>query len=518
MRRLVAALIALLTAFFIGNGEAWADAVTIGAVLPLTGKTSSVGEAQSKTLVLLADEINARGGLRGRKIELVILDSRGDAVRAADCARTLVARRAAAVIGPSAPAEALAVMKVCEENRTPLISLGGRLPGPVRKYAFAVPGPFEPFVDVLAAALKKRSLTAVALLTDARFGAGQEEFLETAFAANGIAVAVRERYSRLDSDFTSLAARLKGKKFDALVNWADGPAQGTLTRDLRRAGLVQPLFQSPAFGDELYVQAAGTAAEGVFFPQDPVITGRVGTQDKPRLEALERYRASYEKRYGAPPPYVGWPAADAFAILVRAFADGGTDAGSVRRGIEGVRGLAGVNGVYNYGPTDHNGTASQVELLTVRNGRFEPANRPVIMKGRFDAGDDYKPVVAVMDFTRENLPPGDGDLIQEVLSSSLVRSKRYYVVEKKERQALLRTLQDSLSDLSDQASQVRVGKWLGAKKVFTGSLGKVEGKILVTVKLIDLESSVTEASQTKMFASIEEILNQSDALIEALGE
>lgn len=523
MRRFTASILILLASNLCMSGEAFADTIKIGAVLAVTGGAPYIGDPQAKTLALLADQVNAAGGLRGRKIEIIILDSQGDPAKGAACVRTLIDRHVAAVIGPSTSAESLAVMQLCEQSRTVMISLGAdrRLVDPVRKYVFKIPGPLESFTDAVFGELAKRHLTSIALLTDAWFGAGQEELLLKACADHGIAVAFRERYSQLDSDFTALAARLKEKKFDAIVNWANGPVQGTITRDLRRAGLEEPLFQSSAFGDPLFVQSAGPAAEGVFFPQDPVITGQVEPEAEPQLEALGRYRSAYEKKYGSSPGFFGGLAADAFAVLARAIADEGTEPESVRRGLEGLKGLPGVNGVFNFSPTDHNGIAPRIALLTVRDGSFEPTNRmtaeKMVEKGLFDPEENYKPVVAVMDFTIEKLPPGDGDLIQDVLGSSLVRSKRYYVVEKKQRQALLQTMQDSLTDLTDEAAQVRVGKWLGAKKIFIGSLGQVEGKILVTVKLIDLESSVTEASQSKMFASIAEILDQSDALIDALS-
>ncbi|MBN2351577.1 MAG: transporter substrate-binding protein [Spirochaetales bacterium] len=71
----MATIMALFAGCFLIEGEARADTIMIGAVLSMTGKTSYVGKVQAKTLAMLADGINARGGLRGQKIELIILDS-----------------------------------------------------------------------------------------------------------------------------------------------------------------------------------------------------------------------------------------------------------------------------------------------------------------------------------------------------------------------------------------------------------------------------------------------------------
>ena len=97
---------------FAMNGAALAqDKIKIGAVLAVTGPASFLGDPEAKTLKMLADEINAKGGVLGKQIEIVIYDSGGDAAKAKQFATRLVEDdKVVAQVGGSTTGDTMAMI------------------------------------------------------------------------------------------------------------------------------------------------------------------------------------------------------------------------------------------------------------------------------------------------------------------------------------------------------------------------------------------------------------------------
>ena len=110
--------------------------IKIGALLAVTGPPSFLGEPERNSAKMVVDEINAKGGIKGKKLELVVYDTQGDPTKAVQAANRLIKEdRVVAIIGPSTTGESMAVIKVAEENSIPLISCaaGSKITDPVKK-------------------------------------------------------------------------------------------------------------------------------------------------------------------------------------------------------------------------------------------------------------------------------------------------------------------------------------------------------------------------------------------------
>src|SRR4029450_5692856 len=108
-----------------GVGQASAQ-VKLGAVLSITGPASFLGDPEKRTLEIYVDDINAKGGVNGQKLQLVAYDDGGDA----NAARTFATRaieedRIAAIVGGTTTGTTLAMMPLFEEAEIPFISLAG---------------------------------------------------------------------------------------------------------------------------------------------------------------------------------------------------------------------------------------------------------------------------------------------------------------------------------------------------------------------------------------------------------
>src|SRR6185369_9412834 len=97
--------------------------IRIGALFAVTGPASFLGEPEKKSLEMLVQEVNAKGGVNGMKVEAVIYDTGGDATKAVQLATKLIKNdKVVAIIGPSTTGESMAVIPVAEKEQVPLIS------------------------------------------------------------------------------------------------------------------------------------------------------------------------------------------------------------------------------------------------------------------------------------------------------------------------------------------------------------------------------------------------------------
>src|SRR5262245_25972620 len=163
----IAAAVGLCLAGAIGADEAYAQ-VKLGAVLSVTGPASSLGDPEKKTLELYVDEINAKGGVNGQKLQLVVYDDGADANAARTFATRLIEEdKVAAMVGGTTTGATLAMIPLFEEAQIPFISLGGAIQiiEPVRKWVFKTPHTDKMACEKIFGDLKQRNLTTVVMIS-----------------------------------------------------------------------------------------------------------------------------------------------------------------------------------------------------------------------------------------------------------------------------------------------------------------------------------------------------------------
>jgi branched-chain amino acid transport system substrate-binding protein len=354
-----------------------ADAIQVGALLAVTGPASFLGAPEARTLELLAEDLNARGGIGGRKVELVVKDTGGSPEKAISFARQLIEEQGVvAIIGPSTSGETMAVKALAEEGRTVLLSCAAAevIVNPVAAHVFKVAPKDSDAAELIFRQMKKAGIARIGLLSsNTGFGKAGKEQVEKAAAAHGVQIAVNEVYDKAATDLTAEVTKLKAAKVQAVLNWSIEPAQAIVLKNARQIGLSVPIFQSHGFASIQYAKAAGAAAEGVLFPAGRLVVADAlpdGDRQKPVLLA---YRKAYESRFHEDVSTFGGHGYDAFSILVKALQAAGTDREKVRAAIEGTWGFVGTAGVFDFSPADHNGLGIDAfEMVTVRNGRFVP--------------------------------------------------------------------------------------------------------------------------------------------------
>jgi branched-chain amino acid transport system substrate-binding protein len=374
MKTLIAIAAALLAT---ATPATAAEPIKVGAILAVTGPASNLGAPEARTLEMLVEAQNAKGGVNGRAIQLVLKDSGGNPEKAVSFAKQLIdEEQVVAIIGPSTSGETMAIKAIAEQGQTILLSCAAAevIVNPLARWVFKVAPKDADAVDLIFDRMKAAGTTKIGVLSsNTGFGKAGKDQIEKRAAAHGITILVSETYDKAATDLTAEVTKLKAAGVQALLNWSIEPAQSIVLKNARQVGLAVPLYQSHGFANVQYARAAGAAAEGVIFPASRIVVADALPATHPQKAVVMAYKQAYEARFKEDVSTFGGHGYDAFTVLVKALGEGGSDKEKVRAAIEGTRGLVGTAGVFTFSATDHNGLdASAFELLTVKDGKFVP--------------------------------------------------------------------------------------------------------------------------------------------------
>src|SRR5512135_1472254 len=356
-----------------------ADTIKVGAILAVTGPASFLGAPEAKTLEMMTEEINKKGGIMGHKVELIVKDSGGSPEKALSFAKQLIEEdKVLAIIGPSTSGETMKIKNVAEEGKTILLSCAAAevIVNPVAKYVFKTPQMDRDAVIKIFQQLNHMKLSKVGVLSsNTGFGKAGKEQIEKLAPQYGLQIVANEVYDKAATDLTAEVTKVKASGAEAIINWSIEPAQAIVIKNARQLGFKGPIFQSHGFGNIKYVAAAGEAAEGVIFPAGRLLVVDKLPKTHPQKAVLIKYKKEYESKYKEEASTFGGHAYDAMIILTKAIEKAGsTDKEAVRNAIENLKDVVGTGGVFSFSPQDHNGIdikAFSFELITVRKGKFE---------------------------------------------------------------------------------------------------------------------------------------------------
>jgi len=349
--------------------------IKIGAVLSVTGPASFLGDPEKKTLEMYVDDINAKGGVNGQKLQLIIYDDGGDANNARTFATRLVEEdKIDAMVGGTTTGSTLAMIPVFEDAQIPFISLAGALQivEPVRKWVFKTPHTDKMACEKIFADLKRRQLTTIAIIsgTDA-FGKSMRDQCVAVAANWGVTVAYEESYGPRDSDMTPQLTNIRNKAaVQAVVNTGFGQGPAIVTRNYRQLGIGVPLYESHGVASKQYIELAGPAADGVRLPAAALLVAEKLADNELQKPVVVAYTRAYQQKAGQSVSTFGGHAYDGLMILVQAMQRAkSADKAKVRDEIEKTKGYVGTGGIVTMSPTDHLGLdLSAFRMLEIKNG------------------------------------------------------------------------------------------------------------------------------------------------------
>jgi len=352
------------------------EPIKVGAIFAVTGGASFLGGPESKTVEMLVEDINAKGGVLGSPLKLIIRDSEGSPEKATAFAKQLIEEdKVVAIVGPSTSGESLQIKGLCQKAETPLLSCAAAeaIVSPVLPYVFKTPQSDSFAAERICARLKDLKLAKIGIVSaNDGFGKAGRGQLQKAAPGAGLEIVADEVYEKDATDLTAVLTKLKAAGAQAVVNWSVVPAQSIIAKNIRQIGFNVPLFQSHGFGNIKYVEAAGAAAEGIVFPCGRLLVADSLPDNHPQKALLVAYKQAYEKRFGEAASTFGGHAYDAIILLVEALKKAGAaERAKVREALENLKGIVGTAGIFNFSPAEHNGlTSDAFEMLTVKDGKF----------------------------------------------------------------------------------------------------------------------------------------------------
>ncbi len=375
-KTMTASALALLTAFgFVSAAQA---EIRIGASVSASGPAAFLGDPEAKTLELLVEELNAKGGLGGEKIKLVLYDDGGDPNKARTFATRLIEDdEVSAIIGGTTTGTSMSILAVAEDAEVPFISLAGAIEiiQPVRPFVFKTPHTDRMACEKIFEDMKARGFTKIGMISGSDgFGASMQAQCKETVGNYGIEIVADETYNPTDADMTAQLAKIRNAPgVQAVLNPGFGQGPSIVTRNYRQLAIEQPLYQSHGVASNGFIDLAGAeAAEGVRLPGTALLIADLLPEGDPQREVVVAYRDAFEEKTKTPVGTFGGYAHDAFLILTDALARAGSDdPQKIRDAIEAVSGLAGTTGIYSFSPEDHLGLdLSAFRMLEIKGGAW----------------------------------------------------------------------------------------------------------------------------------------------------
>jgi len=343
--------------------------ILVGEYGSLTGSEATFGQSNHNGIMLAVDEINAAGGVGGKKIKVLTEDDQSKAEEAANAVSKLISSSdVSAIIGEIASSNTLAAAPICQQNRVPMITPGSTNPSVTRKgdYIFRLC-----FVDgyqgpVLARYVAEElHLRRAALFTDVRsdYSTGLGASFSQVFTSLGGTIVARQSYAKGDNDFHSQLTAIKNAKPDIIFvpgYYNDAAPIAIQARDL---GITVPLIGGDGWESPKLIEIGGKSLEGCMYANHY-------HADDP-TPVVREFVTKYEKRYGARPDAVAALAYDAMRVLADAMrrAGPGFDRPKLRDAIAATKDFPVVTGTITF-DADRNPVGKRVVIDEIRDGKL----------------------------------------------------------------------------------------------------------------------------------------------------
>ena len=375
----------LLFAYFacalLGAPVGHAQTLKIGGLLETSGSLASLGQPGLEGAQLAVEQINQSGGIDGKKLELVNLNSESDNTQTVSAVKRLTGQRdILALVGPMNTGSSYAVIDMVQRAGIAMVSNGGSrgivLPVDKKKWIFLAPLTDTLVQKVMLEDMKEKGIERIALLnSDSAFGTSGREQLETQAADYGVKIDIQQTFGNNDKDMTPQLTNIRAKDVQAIVVWSTGPAQAVAVRNIRQLGLDVPVYLSHAANDYNFLRLAGESSNGVLIPSSKLYVTDSLADDDAQKAVIERFVADYTQRYNRPPATFAGNGYDATMLIASAIKAAGPDRKAVRDALEAIQNHVGVTGIYSYSADDHFGIVpSSVEMLVVKDGKFTLEN------------------------------------------------------------------------------------------------------------------------------------------------
>ncbi|CAH1652655.1 ABC transporter substrate-binding protein [Chelatococcus asaccharovorans] len=342
-----------------------ADEIKLGASAPLTGPRALLGKYFKEGVDMAVEEINANGGVLGKKLSIAYEDDQADNPNAAitSMSKLMEVAKVPIVLGPHFSVAQLATMKnYCNGS---LISITGASGVPVTdqgcNYVIRIRGNDNLQAKaVVAYALDHLKVSKIGIISiNDDFGKGGAERVVAALKEKGLSPVANETHNAGDADFSAQLSSLQKAGAELVVMWTHDNESALIVRQTRQFGLPFKFAGSTSLSQPVFIELAGPTAEGVvsatdFLPANP----------DPNVKAFVE---KFHKKYGAMPELYAATYYDGAILAAKAINDAGTtDAVKVREAFAKMD----TQGVLGHYKCEANGDCNhQTNIVEIKNGQ-----------------------------------------------------------------------------------------------------------------------------------------------------
>jgi branched-chain amino acid transport system substrate-binding protein len=344
----------------------------INVILPLTGQGAFLGQPQQQALQVLEGLVNREGGIQGHPVHFTFQDDQSSPQTAVQLANQLIAKKVPVILGSSLVAMCSAMAPLMKDGPVMYCLSPGIHPA-AGGYVFSTSVSTTSLAQAAVAYFRSQGWTRLAVLTSTD-ATGQDADNAIQAALNqpdnaAMRVVAHEHFAPSDVSVAAQITRIKAAQPQALIAWATGTPIGTVFQAIAQAGLDVPVATTN--GNQTYAQMQRMAS---FLPKQLFIpTAQWAAYDAlppgPVKDAQKKYFDAFQA-LGVKPDNgqsLAWDPALIVIDALRHLGVGAT-AAQIRAYIAGLKGFAGINGVYDFAAEPQRGLTVQQAVVT----RWDP--------------------------------------------------------------------------------------------------------------------------------------------------
>jgi branched-chain amino acid transport system substrate-binding protein len=346
--------------------------ILVGEYGSMTGPQATFGQSTHNGIMMAADEVNAAGGINGRKVKILSEDDQSKQEEAANAVTKLISQNnVVAVLGEVASSASIAAAPICQSNKVPMITPSSTNDEVTRKgdYIFRIcftdsyQGEYQAvFADQWCSMNNKPKSVAMLLDVKSDYSQGLAKVLTAKFTALGGKIVGTQSYANGDSDFRSQLTAIKATNPSLLYVPGYYTDIGQIATQARDLGITVPILGGDGWESPKLIEIGGKALEGCFY------TNHYFYGDPAPVVA--NFVQKYKDRYGQTPDSLAALGYDAMKTLADAMKRASKlDGPSIRDAIGQTKGLVGVTGTINIGP-ERTATGKQLVIEEIKNGQL----------------------------------------------------------------------------------------------------------------------------------------------------
>jgi branched-chain amino acid transport system substrate-binding protein len=275
--------------------SASAQDIVIPNIIELSGGGATVGATWKNGSSMAVDEINASGGILGKKIKLEFVDTASDPGKARAAVQRALDDKPIAIFGPIYSGSVSSTLKLTADAEVPQV-IGGEaanLTAQGSKYIFRTSFgqnvSMPKIANYLRDGVKAKSVAVIYVNND--FGKGGRDSIMKELAARDIKVTADISTEAGQADFAADVIKLKGTPADAVFAYMNEEETARFLREAKKQGLNKPLIGETTLLSQKVIDLAGDAANGV--------KGHVGLSVDAPIPAIQAFGKKYEAKYGS---------------------------------------------------------------------------------------------------------------------------------------------------------------------------------------------------------------------------